>query len=48
MIFPVTTLLRFMNWIAERLGLDLDLQKDRIMDPLDEREVSEQLQYGRD
>ena len=48
MIIPGTTLLRFMNWIADRLGLDLDLQEDRIMDPLDEREVSEQLQYGRD
>ena len=48
MILPGATLLRFIDWIADRLGLDLDLQEDRIMDPLDEREVSEQLQYGRD
>jgi len=48
MILPGTTLLRIMNWIADRLGFDLDLQEDRIMDPLDEQEVSEQLQYGRD
>jgi len=48
MIPPNTALLRFMNWIADRLGFELDLQEDRIMDPLDEQEVSEQLQYGRD
>ena len=48
MIFPGTALLRFMNWIADHLGFDLDLQDGRIMDPLDEHEVSEQLRYGRD
>ena len=48
MILPGTTLLRVMNWIADRLGFDLDLHEDRIMDPLDEQEVSEQLQYGLD
>ena len=48
MIPPNTALLRFMNWIADHLGLDLELDEDRIMDPLDEHEVSEQLQYGRD
>ena len=48
MIPPNTALLRFMNWIADHLGLDLELHEDRIMDPLDEGEVSEQLQYGRD
>jgi hypothetical protein len=37
-----------MSWIADHLGFDLDLQEDSIMDPLDEHEVSEQLQYGRD
>ena len=48
MILPGTTLLRIMNWIADRLGFDLDLQEDRIMDTLEEEEVVEQLQYGRD
>ena len=48
MIIPGTTLLRFINWIADLLGLNLDFHEDRIMDPLDESEVSEQLQYGRD
>jgi len=48
MIFPGTALLRFMNWIADRLGFDLELEDDRIMDPLDEHELSEQLRYGRD
>ena len=48
MILPGTTLLRFMKWIANLLALDLGLQEDRILDPLDESEVSEQLQYGRD
>ena len=48
MIPPNTALLRFMNWIVDRLGFVLDLEEDRIMDPLDEHEVSEQLQYGRD
>ena len=48
MILPGTALLRFMNWIVDRLGCVLDLEEDRIMDPLDEHEVSEQLQYGRD
>jgi len=48
MIPPNTALLRFMNWIAGRLSFDLDLQGDRIIDPLDEDEVSQQLQYGRD
>jgi len=48
MIFPGTALLRFMNWIADHLGFDLDLQDDSIMDTLEEEEVVEQLQYGRD
>ena len=48
MILPGTALLRFMIWIADHLGFDLDFEEDRIMDPLDEHEVAEQLQYGRD
>jgi hypothetical protein len=43
-----TALLRFMNWIADRLGLELDLREEGIVDSLDEQEVVEQLQYGRD
>jgi len=48
MIPPNTALLRIMNWIVDLLGFVLDLEGDRIMDPLDDHEVSEQLQYGRD
>ena len=48
MIPPNTALLRFMNWIAGRLGLELDLREEGIVDSLDEQEVVEQLQYGRD
>ena len=48
MIPPNTALLRFMNWIADRLGIDLGLEEDGIIQSLDEREVTEQLQYGRD
>ena len=48
MIPPNTSLLRFMNWIAVRLGLELDLREEGIVDSLDEQEVVEQLQYGRD
>jgi hypothetical protein len=48
MIFPSTALLRLINWIADHLGFDLDLREDHIIDPLDEQEVIEQLQYGRD
>ena len=48
MIPPNTALLRFMNWIAVRLGFELDLREEGIVDSLDEQEVVEQLQYGRD
>lgn len=48
MTFLTTTLLRLMDWIAGRLGSDLDFREDHIIDPLDEQEVAEQLQYGRD
>jgi len=48
MMLPDNMLLRFFAWIAVRLGLDLDFREDCIVDSLDEREVTEQLQYGRD
>ena len=41
-------MLRLMEWIVERLDFELDLSDDRIVDPLDEQDVAEQLQYGRD
>jgi hypothetical protein len=48
MIIPNETVLGVMDWIANRLGFDLDLREDGIVDSLDEEEVVEQLQYGRD
>ena len=48
MIFPSTALLRVLDWIAHRLGLDFGFEEDGIVESLDEREVSEQLQHGRD
>ena len=48
MILPNSMLFRFVDWIADHLGLDLKLGEDRILDPLDEHEIVEQLQYGRD
>jgi hypothetical protein len=48
MIFPNDTALKLMEWIATRLGLDLDLLDEGIVGSLDEEEVVEQLQHGRD
>jgi hypothetical protein len=48
MIFFSTTVLHIFDWVASRLALDFDLRKDGVLDSLDEREVIEQLQYGRD
>jgi hypothetical protein len=48
MILPNDMVLRFFGWIAGRLGLDLDFGEDGVVGSLDEHEVSEQLQYGRD
>lgn len=48
MIFPSTTFLRVLDWIALRLGIDFTPDEDGIVESLDEREVSEQLRYGRD
>ena len=48
MIVPGTVLLRLMDWIVNHLGFGLDFREGGIMDSLDEEEVVEQLQYGRD
>ena len=48
MIFPSTIVLRVLEWIAHRISIDFGLEVDGIVESLDEREVSEQLQYGRD
>jgi hypothetical protein len=48
MIPPNNVLFHFLDWIVDRLGLGLDLRKDGIVDSLDEEEIDEQLQYGRD
>jgi len=48
MILPYAALFHFTDWIADHLGFDLDLGEDGIVDSLDEQEVDEQLQHGRD
>jgi hypothetical protein len=48
MILPKTALFHFMDWIDEHLGFVVDLGEDGIVDSLDEQEVDEQLQHGRD
>ena len=48
MIFPNNTVLGVIYWIAKRLGFDLDLRKEGIVDSLEEQEIADQLQYGRD
>ena len=48
MISPNNTMLRLMEWIARRLGIDLGIRESSVFDSLDEREVTEQLHYGRD
>ena len=48
MIFPNSIVFRVMDWIADRLGFDLDLRADGIVDSLDEEEIAEQLRHGRD
>ena len=35
-------------WIADRFGLEIDLCDHFVIDGLDEQEIAEQLQYGRD
>jgi hypothetical protein len=48
MILPSNVLLNLVCWIADRFGLEFDLCEDYVVDSLDEQEISEQLQYGRD
>ena len=48
MIFPSTTLLQLIVWVARRLGLELEIPEIGDFDALDEREVTEQLHHGRD
>ena len=48
MIFPNSAVFEVMDWIASRIGLDLGLGEDDVLDALDEEEVVEQLQFGRD
>ena len=48
MILPSGIFLNLVCWIADKLGLELGLCDDTLIDSLDEREISEQLQYGRD
>jgi hypothetical protein len=48
MIFPSTTLLQLIVWVAKRLGLELEIPDIGAFDALDEHEVIEQLHYGRD
>ena len=48
MITPNLIVLKIIGWIADRLGIDLDLREGHIVDPLDEHEVLRQLHHGRD
>jgi hypothetical protein len=48
MILPSDTVLRIVDCIARHIGLDLGLPESSVLDSLDEREVTEQLHFGRD
>jgi hypothetical protein len=48
MIVPSNTFLRIVDWIAQRIGLNLGLPEDITLDSFDEREIADQLRYGRD
>jgi hypothetical protein len=48
MIPPGSVFVSFVAWILERFGLGFTLPAERFVDNLDEHEVTEQLQYGRD
>jgi len=48
MILPGNIVVTFGVWIFRIFGLDIDFSNGRMIDPIDEHEVSEQLQYGRD
>jgi hypothetical protein len=48
MILPGSIFLSFVVWVIERFGFGIALPDERIFEPLDEHELSEQLQHGRD
>jgi hypothetical protein len=48
MIVPGTALLHLMDWIVKHLGFNLDLGEGGVVGPIDEWEILEQLQFGRD
>ncbi|MFQ5527050.1 MAG: hypothetical protein ACE5GX_12415 [Thermoanaerobaculia bacterium] len=48
MIISAKTAVSFLAWVAERLGLALELPESLLADTLDERSVSEDLRYGTD
>ena len=48
MIVPGTVLLRLMDWIVNHLGFGLDFREGGVVGPIDELEIFEQLQFGRD
>jgi len=48
MIFPGNLLLNLVCRVANLFGLDFDFCGEYTIDSLDEEEISEQLQYGRD
>jgi hypothetical protein len=48
MIFLSTSMLWLIDRLAKLLGLDLGIPQNIGFDSLDEREVTEQLHYGRD
>jgi hypothetical protein len=49
MIFFSNSVLHILDWIADRLALDLGLREEGgCLDCLDEREIIDQLHYGRD
>jgi hypothetical protein len=41
MITPNLIVLKIIEWIADRLGFDLDLREERIVGPLDEEDIAD-------
>ena len=48
MIGASNALVDLIGWIAQCFGLELDLAERLFVDPVDESEVVDQLQHGRD
>ena len=48
MACPSHSVRRFISWIAKRFGFVVELADSHFMDPLNDQDVFEQLQYGRD